>query len=146
MCGAPVVLNMLSTYPKRKPLDSLVYLLTAGAPPPAAVLDRTESLGFIISHGYGLTETGGPAVTCAWKQEWNELNNSERASLKSRQGVRMVGFTEVDVVDPDTGISIERNGIDTGEIVLRGGMYICFVLIKVSYFNFSDKVGRRSRV
>ncbi|XP_016570413.2 2-methylpropanoate--CoA ligase CCL4 [Capsicum annuum] len=121
MCGAPVVLNMLSTYPKRKPLDSLVYLLTAGAPPPAAVLDRTESLGFIISHGYGLTETGGPAVTCAWKQEWNELNNSERASLKSRQGVRMVGFTEVDVVDPDTGISIERNGIDTGEIVLRGG-------------------------
>ncbi|CAN4116695.1 unnamed protein product [Withania somnifera] len=121
MCGAPVVLNMLSTYPKRKRLDSPVQLLTAGAPPPAAVLDRTESLGFVISHGYGLTETGGPAVTCAWKQEWNQLTNSERATLKSRQGVRMVGFTEVDVVDPDTGISIERNGMAIGEIVLRGG-------------------------
>ncbi|KAK4340703.1 hypothetical protein RND71_039204 [Anisodus tanguticus] len=121
MCGAPVVLNMLSTYPKRKPLDSPVHLLTAGAPPPAAVLDRTESLGFVVSHGYGLTETGGPAVTCAWKQEWNHLTNSERATLKSRQGVRMVGFTEVDVVDPETGISIERNGMAIGEIVLRGG-------------------------
>ncbi|KAJ8549219.1 hypothetical protein K7X08_032926 [Anisodus acutangulus] len=121
MCGAPVVLNMLSTYPKRKPLDSPVHLLTAGAPPPAAVLDRTESLGFVISHGYGLTETGGPAVTCAWKQEWNHLTNSERATLKSRQGVRMVGFTEVDVVDPETGTSIERNGMTIGEIVLRGG-------------------------
>ncbi|CAN4109763.1 unnamed protein product [Withania somnifera] len=121
MCGAPVVLNMLSTYPKRKPLDSPVQLLTAGAPLPAAVLDRTESLGFVVSHGYGLTETGGPAVTCAWKQEWNQLTNSERATLKSRQGVRMVGFTEVDVVDPDTGISIERNGMSIGEIVLRGG-------------------------
>ncbi|KAL3372692.1 hypothetical protein AABB24_004971 [Solanum stoloniferum] len=121
MCGAPVVLNMLSTYSKRKPLDSPVHLLTAGAPPPAAVLDRTESLGFVISHGYGLTETGGPAVTCAWKQEWNSLTNSERATQKSRQGVRMVGFTEVDVVDPETGISIERNGMAIGEIVLKGG-------------------------
>lgn len=121
MCGAPVVLNMLSTYPKRKPLDSPVHLLTAGAPPPAAVLDRTESLGFIISHGYGLTETGGPAVTCAWKEEWNQLTNSERATLKSRQGVRMVGFNEVDVVDPETGISVERNGMAIGEIVLKGG-------------------------
>ncbi|XP_060189034.1 2-methylpropanoate--CoA ligase CCL4-like [Lycium barbarum] len=121
MCGAPVVLNMLSTYPKRKPLDSPVYLLTAGAPPPAAVLGRTESLGFVVSHGYGLTETGGPAVTCAWKQEWNHLTNSEKATLKSRQGVRMVGFTEVDVVDPETGIGVERNGMAIGEIVLRGG-------------------------
>lgn len=123
MCGAPVVLNMLSTYPKRQPLDSPVYIYTAGAPPPPAVLDRTESLGFVISHGYGLTETGGPAVTCAWKQEWNHLPQSERAQLKSRQGVRMVGFTEVDVVDFETGISIERNGIAIGEIVLRGGNY-----------------------
>ncbi|XP_009789560.1 2-methylpropanoate--CoA ligase CCL4-like [Nicotiana tabacum] len=121
MCGAPVVLNMLSTYPKRQPLDSPVYIYTAGAPPPPAVLDRTESLGFVISHGYGLTETGGPAVTCAWKQDWDHLPQSERAQLKSRQGVRMVGFTEVDVVDFETGISIERNGIAIGEIVLRGG-------------------------
>ncbi|OIT34393.1 PREDICTED: probable acyl-activating enzyme 9 [Nicotiana attenuata] len=121
MCGAPVVLNMLSTYPKRQPLDSPVHIYTAGAPPPPAVLDRTESLGFVISHGYGLTETGGPAVTCAWKQEWDHLPQSERAQLKSRQGVRMVGFTEVDVVDFETGISIERNGIAIGEIVLRGG-------------------------
>jgi acyl-CoA synthetase (AMP-forming)/AMP-acid ligase II len=34
-----------------------VRILTADAPPPAVVLHRTESIGFEVSHGYGLTET-----------------------------------------------------------------------------------------
>ncbi|CAD5190168.1 unnamed protein product [Musa acuminata subsp. malaccensis] len=61
MCGAPVVLNMLANAPDsaRRPLHGPVQVLTAGAPPPAAVLDRTEALGFAVSHGYGLTETAG---------------------------------------------------------------------------------------
>ncbi|KAL2247138.1 probable acyl-activating enzyme 4 [Sesamum indicum] len=121
MCGAPVVLNMLTNHPGRKPLDSPVHVMTAGAPPPAAVLGRAESLGFIVSHGYGLTETGGPVVTCAWKQEWNNLAGPERAQLKARQGVGMIGCPEVDVVEPDSGESVARDGCTMGEIVLRGG-------------------------
>ncbi|KAD7478540.1 hypothetical protein E3N88_01676 [Mikania micrantha] len=39
MCGAPVVLNMLSD---GEPLSHTVHLMTAGAPPPAAVLLRTD--------------------------------------------------------------------------------------------------------
>lgn len=74
MCGAPVVLNMLTNFPGTKPLKSPVHIMTAGAPPPAAVLGRAESLGFVVSHGYGLTETGGLVVTCSWKQEWNHLS------------------------------------------------------------------------
>lgn len=87
MCGAPVVLNMLSNSPDAKPLKNPVHVLTAGAPPPAAVLFRTESLGFVVSHGYGLTETAGLVVSCAWKQQWDRLPASERARLKARQGV-----------------------------------------------------------
>ncbi|KAH6837673.1 AMP-dependent synthetase and ligase family protein [Perilla frutescens var. hirtella] len=121
MCGAPVVLNMLTNYPGSKPLKTPVHIMTAGAPPPAAVLGRAESLGFMVSHGYGLTETGGLVVTCAWKQEWNHLTGSERAKLKARQGVRSVGFGEVDVVDPESGMSVPRDGATMGEIVLRGG-------------------------
>ncbi|XP_044470998.1 2-methylpropanoate--CoA ligase CCL4-like [Mangifera indica] len=121
MCGAPVVLNMLSNSPANQPLKNPVNILTGGAPPPAAVLLRTESLGFIVSHGYGLTETGGIVVSCAWKSQWNILPATERARLKARQGVRTIGLTEVDVVDPQSGVSVTRDGSTLGEIVLRGG-------------------------
>jgi acyl-CoA synthetase (AMP-forming)/AMP-acid ligase II len=123
LCGAPVVLNMLANAPEgvRRPLPGKVRILTAGAPPPAAVLHRTESIGFEVSHGYGLTETAGLVVCCAWKREWNKLPASERARLKSRQGVRTPGMAEVDIVDGETGRSVPRDGSTMGEIVLRGG-------------------------
>ncbi|KAK9950559.1 hypothetical protein M0R45_006044 [Rubus argutus] len=121
MCGAPVVLNMLTNIPNSEPLKNPVQILTAGAPPPAPVLSRTESLGFVVSHGYGLTETAGLVVSCAWKPAWNRLLATERARLKSRQGVRTVGMTRVDVVDPDTGRPVKRDGTSLGEVVLRGG-------------------------
>lgn len=122
MCGAPVVLNMVSNYPDAKPLRKPVNILTAGAPPPAEVLYRIESLGFVVSHGYGLTETGGPVVTCASKPEWTNLPAGERARLKARQGVRTIGLSKVDVVDPKSGMSVTRDGSTLGEVVLRGGM------------------------
>ncbi|OMO51436.1 AMP-dependent synthetase/ligase [Corchorus olitorius] len=121
MCGAPIVLNMLSNSAQLEPLDHPVQILTAGAPPPAPVLARTEAMGFVVSHGYGLTETGGIVVSCAWKKKWNELPLVERARLKSRQGVRSVAFTEADVVDAETGESVKRDGQTLGEVVLRGG-------------------------
>ncbi|KAK3224204.1 hypothetical protein Dsin_011229 [Dipteronia sinensis] len=121
MCGAPVILNMLSNSPDNKPLQNPVQILTAGAPPPAAILLRTESMGFIVSHGYGLTETAGILVSCAWKPHWNLLPAAERARLKARQGVKVGASTEVDVVDPVNGVSVKRDGSSMGEIVLRGG-------------------------
>ncbi|KAK3230540.1 hypothetical protein Dsin_002421 [Dipteronia sinensis] len=120
MCGAPVVLNMISNSPHFKPLKNPVQIRTAGAPPPAPVLARTESLGFVVSHGYGLTETAGIVVSCASKPEWRKLGNSERARLKARQGVKTTGLTEVDVVDRETGKSVNRDGSSQGEVVLRG--------------------------
>ncbi|PHU00170.1 hypothetical protein BC332_29957 [Capsicum chinense] len=119
-CAAPVVLNMLSNSPDSKPLKHAVYILTAGSPPPAVVLFRTESLGFVVHHGYGLTETGGLVISCAWKNNWNKLPATERARLKSRQGVRTTGMTEVDVVNPESGVSVKRDGSTLGEIVLKG--------------------------
>ncbi|KAF8030358.1 hypothetical protein BT93_E2713 [Corymbia citriodora subsp. variegata] len=125
MCGAPVVLNMLSSgagsSSDAEPLKHPVKILTAGAPPPAAVLFWTESLGFEVSHGYGLTETGGVVVSCAWQPQWNRLPARERAGLKARQGVRTVAMTEAEVVDPESGAPVRRDGSTLGEIVLRGG-------------------------
>lgn len=121
MCGAPVVLNMLSNNSNGVKLQNPVHILTAGAPPPAAVLMRTEKLGFVVSHGYGLTEVGGLVVMCLWKREWDCLSETERARLKARQGVRTVGCTQVDVVDTESGLSVKRDGLTLGEVVLRGG-------------------------
>ncbi|XP_010549881.1 PREDICTED: probable acyl-activating enzyme 5, peroxisomal [Tarenaya hassleriana] len=123
MCGAPVVLNMISntTVDKSQPLVSPVQILTAGSPPPSSILLRAESLGFVVSHGYGLTETAGLVVSCAWKPQWNRLPASERARLKARQGVGTVASTEIDVVDPESGRSVARDGSTIGEIALRGG-------------------------
>ncbi|GKC05062.1 probable acyl-activating enzyme 6 [Tanacetum coccineum] len=117
MCGVPVVLNMLS---KCKPLNHTVHIMTGGSPPPAAVLLKVESLGFDVCHGYGMTETVGPSVACAWKQEWNRLPATKRARLKARQGVRTMSMTEVDVVDPESGVSVTRDGLTHGEIVFKG--------------------------
>jgi acyl-CoA synthetase (AMP-forming)/AMP-acid ligase II len=141
LCGAPVVLNMLANAPEgvRRPLPGKVRILTAGAPPPAAVLHRTESIGFEVSHGYGLTETAGLVVCCAWKREWNKLPASERARLKSRQGVRTPGMAEVDIVDGETGRSVPRDGSTMGEIVLRGG---CVML---GYLNDDKATGAAIR-
>ncbi|KAK8522026.1 hypothetical protein V6N12_066596 [Hibiscus sabdariffa] len=121
MCGAPVVLNMLSNLTDLEPLDSPVQIITAGSPPSPPVLAKTEAMGFVVGHGYGLTETGGIVVSCAWKKEWNELPLAERARLNSRQGVKSVALTEVDVLDPETGESVKRDGTTVGEVVLRGG-------------------------
>lgn len=121
LCGAPVVLNMISNFPTSEPLKNRVEILTAGAPPPAAVLLRTEARGFKVSHGYGLTETGGLVVCCSWKNKWNRLPATERARLKARQGVRTIGMVEIDVIEPETGVSVKRDGATLGEVVLRGG-------------------------
>ncbi|KAL4572658.1 hypothetical protein LXL04_019440 [Taraxacum kok-saghyz] len=120
MCGAPVVLNMIANSPHARPLKNPVYFLTGGAPPPAAVVLRTESLGFIVSHGYGMTEVAGVVVSCAWKEKWNRLPVAHRASLKARQGVRTLGLTEVNVIDEKSGLGVKHDGLTQGEIVLKG--------------------------
>ncbi|KAJ1386981.1 AMP-dependent synthetase/ligase [Sesbania bispinosa] len=121
MCAAPVVLNMLCSFNRTEPLKKPVHVMTGGSPPPATVLLRAESLGFVVSHGYGMTETIGVVVSCAWKREWDRFPATERARLKARQGVRTVGLTEVDVVEAETGKSVKHDGATVGEIVMRGG-------------------------
>jgi fatty-acyl-CoA synthase len=89
LCGAPVVTNMLLNAGAglKRSLDRRLEMMTAGASPPAAVIEGMESLGFHITHVYGLTEVYGPAVICAWHDEWDGLPAAERARLKARQGV-----------------------------------------------------------
>ena len=123
-CGAPVILSfIINAAPGDiQPLPHTVEIMTAAAPPPAFVLQRIEALGFHVTHVYGLTETYGPAVMCAWKPEWNALPAAERATLKSRQGVRYQVLEGLDVLDPDTLLPVPRDGETIGEVMFRGNI------------------------
>ena len=121
-CGAPIVLNMiLNAEPKLlAQLPKNIKAMTAGAPPPAAVIKGIESLGIEITQSYGLTEVYGPCVVSEWKEEWNDRSDDERAALKARQGVRYPTQEEVDVLNPDTMEPVRSDGETIGEIMFRG--------------------------
>ena len=121
-CGAPIVLNMILNADQSllTQLPQNIKAMTAGAPPPAAVIKGIENLGIEITQSYGLTEVYGPCVVSEWKDEWNALSADERAALKARQGVRYPTQEEVDVLNPDTMDPVRSDGETIGEIMFRG--------------------------
>ncbi len=123
-CGAPIILNFIINADPAiaRKLEKPVEVMTAAAPPPASVLQRVEALGFHVTHVYGLTETYGPAVMCAWKTEWDSLSAKEQSILKARQGVRYQVLDELDVMNPDTMQPVPRDGETIGEIMFRGNI------------------------
>ena len=120
--GAPIVLNMIANAPAedQKALKNNVYVMTAGAPPPSSILQKMESLGFEVMHVYGLTETYGHVVHCAWNKDWNSLAEDKRSELKAYQGVRYPHTEMVSVMNPDTLEPVPSDGETMGEIMIRG--------------------------
>ncbi len=123
-CGAPIVLNMLANASDElKALKTRpVKAMTAGAAPPAAVIEAMEALDFRVTHVYGLTETYGPSVVCAWQDEWDAAPAEQRARLKARQGVRQLLLDGLMVADPDTLQPVPKDGQTLGEIMMRGNL------------------------
>jgi fatty-acyl-CoA synthase len=120
-CGAPIVLNMLVHAPAElKDFTHNVKVMTAGAPPPAAVIANMESMGVEVTQVYGLTETYGPSVVTAWQSKWDALDMEERARLKARQGVKNIVLNELMVADPATLDPVPADGSTIGEIFMRG--------------------------
>jgi fatty-acyl-CoA synthase len=122
LCGAPIVLNMLANSPRRPaaPFDPPVAVATGGAAPPSAVIEAMESMGFSVTHLYGLTESYGPATLCQWQDDWADLDLTGRAAMMARQGVAMPTQEEVAVLDRESGRPLPADGEALGEIALRG--------------------------
>ena len=122
--GAPIILNLLASAPKneQKVLKHKVYVLTAAAPPPSIIFKKMKNLGFEVMHVYGLTETYGHILQCAWNNKWEGLNEDEKADISSRQGVRYPNTEEVQVMNPETMKKVPNDGKTIGEIMIRGNV------------------------
>ena len=119
--GAPIVLGMIvnAADSDRREFDHIVEVMTAGAPPPAAILEAIEAIGFNVTQVYGLTETYGHTVICTWNEDWDNVDQAERAKIKARQGVGMTLTQSISVIDAETGEEVPHDGETIGEIGIR---------------------------
>lgn len=146
LCAAPTVLIGIANAPEDvrrilQPTEAAetppkVRVLTAGAPPAAATIERIEGeLGWEITHVYGLTETAPFITICEPRPEHAALSPQERATLKARQGVELITSGELLVID-EQGNEVPHDGTTPGEIVARGNV------IMKGYYNDPEATAR----
>lgn len=122
LCAAPTVLIGIANAPAdvRAGARTGLRVVTAGAPPAAATIERMEDeLGWTITHVYGLTETAPFITVCEPRPEHEQLSTAQRAVVKARQGVELLTSGDLRVVD-DGLKEVPRDGATVGEIVVRG--------------------------
>ncbi|HEY2442197.1 MAG TPA: long-chain-fatty-acid--CoA ligase [Streptosporangiaceae bacterium] len=124
LCAAPTVLISLASAAgqTRGEVPAGVRVVTAGAPPAAATIERLEGdFGWEVTHVYGLTETAPFILVCAPLPEHEALSPAERAVVKARQGVELLTSGELRVVD-EAAREVAADGQTLGEIVVRGNV------------------------
>jgi len=124
LCAAPTVLIGIASAPDelRRRAPRGVRVVTAGAPPAAATIERIEGdLGWSVLHVYGLTETSPFITVCEPLPEHGSLSVGERAVVQARQGVELVTSGELAVVDEELR-EVPHDGETLGEIVVRGNV------------------------
>jgi fatty-acyl-CoA synthase len=109
-----------------------VRVLTAGAPPAAATIERIEGdLGWEVTQVYGLTETAPFITVCEPREEHANLAPHARAAIKARQGVELVTSGELFVLGDDDA-EVPHDGATVGEIAVRGNV------VMEGYYNDAD--------
>ena len=123
-CGAPIVHSTLIAAPEdlRRGISHEVQCMVAGAAPPAAMIAGMQTLGFKLTHVYGLTEVYGPAAVCMPHEDWAMLPIGEQVDRHGRQGVRYQLQQGLTVMDPETMTEVPRDGQTMGEVMFRGNI------------------------
>jgi fatty-acyl-CoA synthase len=124
LCAAPTVLIGMANAPEelRRGAPRGIRVVTAGAPPAAATIERVEGeLGWTITQAYGLTETSPFITVCELRPEHLDLAPAQRAVVKARQGVELLTSGELLVVN-EQDQEVPHDGETLGEIVVRGNV------------------------
>ncbi|HSE41926.1 MAG TPA: long-chain-fatty-acid--CoA ligase [Acidobacteriota bacterium] len=123
-CAAPTVLISIASAPQelRHNAPRGLRILTAGAPPAAATIERIENdLGWHITHVYGLTETAPFITVCEPRPEHDQNSQHDRATIKARQGVELITSGDLCVFGDD-GNEVPHDGTTMGQIAVRGNV------------------------
>ena len=135
LSAAPTVLISLANAPAEArggEVPAGVRVVTAGAPPVAATIERLEGdFGWDITHVYGLTETTPFITVCAPLPEHASLSPGDLAVVKARQGVELITSGELRVVD-ESGAEVPADSTTLGEITVRGNV------VMDGYYNDPD--------
>jgi acyl-CoA synthetase (AMP-forming)/AMP-acid ligase II len=140
-CAAPTVLIAIANAAPeaRARAPKGVRIVTAGAPPAAATIERIEGeLGWTITQVYGLTETAPFITVCEPRPEHAALDAAARAIVKARQGVELLTSGELRIVGDD-GRDVPRDGRTMGEIIVRGNV------VMQGYYNDPAATGEAFR-
>src|SRR5882762_4392812 len=124
LCAAPTILIALANASAevRGEVPKGVQVITAGAAPAAATIERMEGdLGWEVTQVYGLTETAPFITICEPRPEHKALGATERGVIKARTGVELITSGELRVVDAE-GKDVPPDGQGLGEIVARGNV------------------------
>ncbi|MGH2515901.1 MAG: AMP-binding protein, partial [Ktedonobacterales bacterium] len=138
LCAAPTVLIGIanSSEELRRTARPGVRVITAGAPPAAATIERVEGdLGWEVTQVYGLTETAPFITVCEPLPEHTGLSPQDRAKIKARQGVELVTSGDLRVVDEELR-EVPHDGQTIGEIVARGNV------VMLGYYNDPDATAK----
>lgn len=141
LCAAPTVLIAIANAPAdlRRGARAGVRILTAGAPPAAATIERVEAdLRWTVTQVYGLTETSPFITVCEPRPEHEGLAAEAKAAIKARQGVELLTSGELAVLD-EQGRPVPHDGETIGEIVVRGNV------VMEGYFNDPDATAHAFR-
>ena len=118
-CMAPTVLRTILDYPDRDAhvIETRPRFIVAGAPPPAAFIDRLENeLGWEFIEIYGLTETA-PLLTVS-HPDFN--TRTDDYARRSRAGVPALGVDLVVLDDQDRPVPRDNQSI--GEVCARSNV------------------------
>lgn len=119
--AAPIVLQMMVESPEAptEPFSPRIRVMTAGAPPPPSIIEKTSEMGLDVMQVYGLTETYGHISHCLWQEEWERLSPAEQAERQAHQGIALPMVEGFEVIDRDTGLPVPMDGETQGEIAIR---------------------------
>jgi fatty-acyl-CoA synthase len=118
-CMAPAVLRAILDYPDRDKheIRTRPRFTVAGAPPPAAFVERLEKdLGWEFIEIYGLTETA-PFLTVSAPDHATAPTDFER---RSRAGVAGIGV-DLQILD-EAGNPVPRDNATVGEVCARSNV------------------------
>ena len=123
-CAAPIVHSLIYNAPveMRAGIKQSVRGMVAGAAPPAAMIEGMATIGFDITHVYGLTEVYGPAAVAVKRPSWAVESLSEQTRLNGRQGVRYPLQDGMTLRHPETLAELPADGQTLGEIMFRGNI------------------------